>query len=153
MIRKTSENDIHWVVNNLIDKQARWDAATHGDKSATIDTYADEGSKLISRLSETTQGRAALEALLSDGSPGLRLGVSAAVIDWNPDMAVPILANLMFEDFDSDAAPWANAGIRMHARLLLMQHFGLADFPPLPDRLADMGIKLPDWLKRELRRE
>ena len=153
MIQRPTENETRGNVDRLIDEQMRWDAATRHDDERAIEQHAENGLVLIQKLMESAAGKAALERSLSDTSPGLRLAAATAVIQWDPDQAVPVLARLMYEEFTSNAAPWADAGFRMHARVQLLQYFELSDFPALPSRLADMGIQLPDWLARELRRE
>ena len=153
MIQPPTEKDTRKNIDRLIDAQMRWDTATRHDDETAIERYAETGVALIGELTQSAAGKTALEGLLFDTSPGLRLAAATAVIQWDPDRAVPVLARLMYEDFTSNAAPWADAGFRMHARIGLLQHFGLSDFPALPGRLADMGIEIPDWLARELRRE
>lgn len=147
------ETDIRETVARLIDEQTCWDAATRHDDERAIERHAENGLTFIQRLTESAAGKAALERLLFDTSPGLRLAAATAVIQWDPDQAISVLARLMYEEFTSNAAPWADAGFRIHARIQLLQYFELSDFQALPNRLADMGIELPDWLARELRRE
>jgi hypothetical protein len=153
MIRKTTERNSLDLVSELRREQSRWEAAIRCDDDLAVEQAAEHGDALLNALVISEEGRTALENMLSDDSPGLRLGVAAKVVNWAPDKAIPILARLLYEDFDPVVAPWEGAGVRMNARLLLMEYFGLDEPMPLPIRLADMGLQLPKWLSRELSRE
>lgn len=155
MIHKTTDQDIQNKIDDLLREQARWEAAMRGSDALATDNAAERGDKILDTLAGTEAGKIALEELLSCSSPGLRLGVAATVRRWNPEKAVPVLAQLMHEALDPNVAPWEDAGIRMNARIVLMDQFGLRldDTIALAGKLAEMGISLPDWLERQLRRE
>lgn len=155
MTRQDTDPAIYKMVDELLLAGRRWEDAIRSNESAATDKYALRGERIIRALAETDTGRRALETLLLDDSPGVRLAVAAAVVKWAPERAVPVMAALLHEDLASRGVPWEDAGIRMHARILLTEYFGLRldETIPLPDRLSDMGVRLPEFLVRELRRE
>jgi len=101
------------------------------------------------------EGRTLLEKLMRDTDPSIRGRAARRVMEWDPDRAIPVLAHLLFESFGPPRVPVEIVNIRLEAEHALLKYFGLDMFDPteLPDRLAAMGIELPDDLARRLRRE
>lgn len=101
------------------------------------------------------EGRSTLEKLIQDPDPSIRGRSASEVINWDPDRAIPVLARLLHEPLDPESASSEAVIVRLEARHALLRYFGLDIFDPteLPDRLAAMGIDLPEKTARQLRRE
>jgi hypothetical protein len=100
------------------------------------------------------QGRSTLEKFLKDPDPSIRGRSASEVIAWDPDRAIPVLARLLHEPLDPESASSEAVLVRLEARFALLRYFGLDILDPteLPDRLAAMGIDLPEDTVRRLRR-
>ena len=146
----TSQN-----VETLLENHSLWQGAIRRDDIPAANGYALWMTRAIRALRETETGRSELEGLLKDPRPNLRLWAAGSVAAWAPDIAVPVLARLLYEPLDKDAVPQEDVGIRMNAQGYLARHFGLhpSDLRELPGRLADMGIALPEETARQLRWE
>lgn len=97
----------------------------------------------------------ALERLMNDTDPSTRGRAARRVMEWDPDRAIPVLARLLYEQSDPQSVSVEAVLIVREARFALQKFFGLDLFDPteLPDRLAAMGITLPEKTSRGLRRE
>jgi len=142
-------------VKLLLENQAHWEQAIRKDDVPTANRYALRMTHAVWRLRETEAGRAELEKLLTHPKPNLRLWAAGSVEAWAPDLAVPVLAKLLYEPLEEDGGAIEDVGIRMNAQGYLARHFGLhpSDLRELPERIADMGIDLPEETMRELRWE
>lgn len=121
-------------------------ANRHVEKvTVALDALANSGA----------EGKAVLEELMRNADPSIRGRAARRVIGWDPDRAAPVLARLLHEPLDPQSASAEAVSIRIEAEHALLQHFGLDIFDPrkLPDRLAAMGIKLPEKTARKLKWE
>ncbi|MAS03447.1 MAG: hypothetical protein CL534_01895 [Ahrensia sp.] len=139
----------------LLESQTHWERAIRKDDVPTANRYALRMTHAVRRLRETEAGRTELEKLLTHPKPNLRLWAAGSVEAWAPDLAVPVLARLLYEPLEKDGGAIEDVGIRMNAQGYLAEHFGLhpSDLRELPRRLADMGIDLPEETARQLRWE
>lgn len=118
--------------------------------------HVEKVTEALNALAEAGKaGRELLERLMNDPDPSTRGRAARRVMEWDPDRAIPLLAKLLYEPLDPESVSVEAVIIRREARFALQHYFGLDMFDPteLPDRLAAMGIELPDDLARRLRRE
>jgi hypothetical protein len=141
-------------VENLVSNQSLWENAIRKADITAANKYALRMTRAVHALRETEAGRSELEKLLSDPKPNLRLWAAGSVMAWAPDIALPILAELLHEPLGKEAALQESVDIRTNAKGYLARHFGLhpSDLRELPGRLADIGIDLPDDTVSQLRR-
>jgi len=139
-------------VKTLLENQMFWEKAIRRDDVPSANKYALRMTHAVRRLRETEAGRSELDKLLTHSKPNIRLWAAGSAEAWAPDLAVPVLARLLYEPLEKDGGAIEDVGIRMNAKAYLAQHFGLhpSDLRELPGRLADMGIDLPDETARRL---
>lgn len=92
-----------------------------------------------------TEGREALEAMLHDASPYLRLRSAKRVLAWAPHRAIPVLGRLLFEDLGDDRSTAERIDIRVSAKDCLYLHFGIKSWRQndLIAPLRAYGVELP----------
>ena len=155
MTRLPSHDDVAADISRLLENQTHWERAIRRDDVPTANKHALRMTHAVWRLRETEAGRTELEKLLTHSKPNIRLWAAGAAEAWAPDLAVPVLARLLYEPLEKDGGAIEDVGIRMNAKAYLARHFGLhpSDLRELPGRLADMGIDLPEETARRLRWE
>lgn len=102
-------------------------------------------SATAKELGSTGEGRNALEALMLDHRPFVRLRAAQYVLDWEPGVAVSVLGRLLVDDFAAELSPSERLGLRISAKDSLYGHFKIMSFDhnDLIAPLADYGIALP----------
>jgi hypothetical protein len=94
---------------------------------------------------EDGPGRSALEAMLDDDNPFVRLHAGSQCMAWAEEKAVPVLGRLLFEDLGSTSAAAERAHIRHSAMNTLLLHFGIRSWRQ-NDLIAPLrahGVDLP----------
>lgn len=142
-------------VESLLRSQSLWENAIRKTDIPTANKHALRMTHIVRALRETEAGRLELEKLLTNPKPNIRLWAAGSASAWAPDIAVPVLAKLLYERLEKEASLQEEVGIRINAKGYLARYFGLhpADLRELPDRLANMGISLPEDTARGLRWE
>lgn len=144
-----------WTERFLKYQTLQADAQRRNDIPAA-NRHVEKVTEALDALAKSgKEGRDQLEKLLEDSDPSIRGRAARRVLKWNPERAVPVLVRLLFERFGPPRVPVESVGIRTEAEHALLNYFGLDIFDPteLPDRLAAMGVALPDEVARRLRRE
>jgi len=139
-------------VNNILRNHESWKKAHRRGDRKRVQELRDRFEQAAGELMKTAEGRAAMEGLLKNPSSRLRYAVSTAVIEWAPAKAIPVLARLIHEPFDEEMEPWEEVSVRTYACMPLAEHFGYhpSNWSELPERLAKMGIDLPEETVRLL---
>jgi hypothetical protein len=152
----TSAGDAErWTERFLKYQKLQADAQRRNDIPAA-NRHVEKVTEALDALAKDgPEGRDALERLIGDPDPSTRGRAARRVLEWDPDRAIPVLAHLLHEPLDPKSASVEAVVIRREARFALQKYFGLDMFDPteLPDRLAAMGITLPEKTARRLRRE
>jgi hypothetical protein len=134
------------VLDSFLAAEERYEAAVRTDdipeanrQMTKIITYGD-------RLAASgPEGREALEAMLDDASPYLRLRSARRVLAWAPQRAIPVLGRLLFEDLGGDRSAAERIDIRVSAKDCLYLHFGIKSWRQndLIAPLRTYGVDLP----------
>lgn len=155
MSRSETDKVAMEALDSLLDNQTRWEHAIRKADIPTANKHALRMTHAVRALRESESGRSELEKLLANSKPNLRLWAAGSVLEWAPDIAVPVLAKLLYELLERDSTPQEDVSIQMNAEGYLARYFGLhpSDTREMPGRLAAMGIELPEKTARQLRRE
>jgi hypothetical protein len=96
-------------------------------------------------LAATSRGKDALEALIYSPRPYVRLRAGQWVLKWNPRIAIPVLAQIMIEDFRQNLSVDERLELRASAKETLYGHFGIRSFDrnDLIKPLQAYGVALP----------
>lgn len=144
MTRRTSERSVQMQLERFLKFQKLQEIAFRdGDISAANQHHMKQAAA-SKHLAQSPEGRAILEDLLQSSDAFIRLRAGGTVIDWRPDMAIPVLARLMFEEL-----PNLKGGVRLEIRTtakgLLYNHFNIRSFDrnDLIEPLKAHGIDLP----------
>jgi len=114
------------------------------DKTRLGNKFFDKSRACLDLLQKTKEGRAALEGLLTHDSAEVRLAAANRVLQWNSDLAIPLLGYL--------SAHWRPRNpekgyvpVGFSATLILLQHFGIrnADTNALIGPMRAYGIEMP----------
>ena len=92
-------------------------------------------------------GKRAVEALLNHDEPLIRLRSCQHVIQWNPDLAVPVLGKLAARQGNFSKSGFEAFSIVCDSQVILSFHFngeGNLDFDTMEQKLKEAyGIELP----------
>jgi hypothetical protein len=96
-------------------------------------------------LAATPQGRDALKSLFDHPIADLRLRAAASMLDWAPDLAIPVLGRLLIEDLGAESSADEGIDIRLEASGALYRHFGIRSFKrnDLIEPLRAHGVEIP----------
>ncbi|WP_223478066.1 hypothetical protein [Oricola indica] len=156
MTPKPSVGDAEGWTRRFLKYQALQVAAQRRGDIPAANRHVEKVTEALDVLAKTgLDGRMALERLMNDTDPSTRGRAARRVMEWDPDRAIPVLARLLYEQSDPQSVSVEAVLIVREARYALQKYFGLDLFDPteLPDRLAAMGITLPEKTSRGLRRE
>jgi len=144
-----------WAERFLKYQALQADAQRRNDIPAA-NRHVEKVTESLDALAKSgNEGRDLLEKLMGDADPSTRGRAARRVMEWDPDRAIPVLARLLYEPRNPEASAVEAVITREEAEFALLKHFGLDMFDPmeLPDRLASMGITLPEKTAHRLRRE
>lgn len=101
-------------------------------------------SEILGKIKETESGREALERMLSDADPYLRLRAAGSLIRWMPHKAIPVLGKLTFEPLEGKSVD-ERIDIRTEAKGWLFTQFGVKNFDrnELIVPLRKYGVEMP----------
>ena len=156
MAPPSSPDDVEGWTSRFLDVQALENAAKKRRDISAANRYFDKVSEALDALADAGEaGRNKLEQLMQDSNPSTRGRAARRVLEWDPDLAIPVLAKLLYEKFGPEIIPFHAVTIGIEAQSALTDYFGLDMFDPieLPGRLSALGIELPSDVARRLRRE
>lgn len=89
-------------------------------------------------------GKALLEKLLDHDEPYIRLRAAGSVMDWMPDLAIPVFGRLLAEDINN-LSPYERLDIHAEAVGWLYKYFKIRSFNQndLIEPLRAYGVELP----------
>ena len=101
--------------------------------------------RLGDSLEASQAGRDALEELLDNADPLLRLRAAHWCLKWTPERAVPVVGRLLTDDLGDDSAPFERLMIRTSASDKLFLFFGIESWRDndLIEPLRAYGVELP----------
>jgi hypothetical protein len=155
MTRLPSADDAEGWTERFLKYQALQRAAQRRRDIPAANRHVDKVTEALGVLAASREGRQRLEGLIAHPDPSTRGRAASEVIAWAPERAIPVLAKLLYEPQDPEAVAFEKVGVSLEAQNALAQYFGLPmhDVRELPDRLADMGIDLPEKFARLLKWE
>ncbi|MFZ2102952.1 MAG: hypothetical protein WAU86_20550 [Oricola sp.] len=142
------------LLDVILENDEGWRKAVRQNDISRANRHTRRITEAVIELREDETGRELLEQLLSSPIAHLRLWAAGSVMKWDPDRAIPVLARLLFETLDEGSTTEEIVHVQFSAEGYLARHFGLhhSDLRRLPERLAAMGIGLPDELVTRLTR-
>lgn len=107
--------------------------------------HTQKVSAVASALAATPKEQEILESLLRHPTPYMRLRAAYRVLQWSPEMAIPVLGRLMFEDLGEDSSVDERIDIHTDAKEILYMHFNIRSFDrnDLIGPLKAYGVDLP----------
>ena len=144
MTRRASDTVLRTQLERFLRFQELQALAIRDGHISTANRHYSKMAAAKKQLAQSSEGRAVLEELLQSSDAFVRLRAGGQVIDWRPDMAIPVLARLMFEELpDLSAGEWLE--IRQTAKGLLYNHFNIRSFDrnDLIEPLKAYGVSLP----------
>ena len=145
MTRPVSDASLADVIDQLFMDQ-------DGYESAVRNSDVPKANRLLLRVSggldslasRGADGRLALERLLEQASPYMRLRAAGSVLSWAPEKAIPVLARLVDDELGVARTPEERLDIRTEAKGWLYRHFGIrnGDRNALIEPLKAYGVAL-----------
>lgn len=142
-----SEWPVTRLVKILIDNQEKQALAVRRDNTPAANRYMKKVNQARNALAaKGSSGRAALEALMGHPMPQVRLDGAVSVMQWAPDLAIPVLGRLIAETkYENDMSAGERIEVKHEATLSLFDHFGTRfyDRDELIEPLKAYGIDIP----------
>jgi len=141
-----SESSVAKLVEILIRNQQKQALAIRRDDTPTANRYMRKVNQAREMLAQKgSEGRSALEELMRHPMPQVRLDGAISIMQWAPELAIPILGRLIVDTGYEDMSAGERIEIRHDAKLCLYDHFGIRNFDQdkLIEPLKAYGIDLP----------
>lgn len=145
MTRINSEMPIDALLKTLFKYQELQRLALRREDIRAANRHVLKAFAAADALNATPQGRDVLERLLNDTDPFLRLRAAECIMKWDPDLAIPVLGRMLFEDLGNESSPDERINIRTTAKDWLYRHFNIRSFDrnDLIEPLKAYGVELP----------
>jgi hypothetical protein len=144
MTRKISDLPVEDLIERFVKSQVRNQDAVREQNIPAANRQVDITMQAAEVLMNSTEGRHALERLMSHGEPFVRLRAAQFVRRWAPDLAIPVLGRMLVDDYEDISV---DEGLEMiiGAKDSLFAQFGIRSFDwnDLIDPLKAYGINLP----------
>ncbi|MBL8583782.1 MAG: DUF2019 domain-containing protein [Rhizobiaceae bacterium] len=142
-----SELPVNLLVEILIKNQVKQALAVRRDDTPSANRYMKKVNQARHALAaKGNSGRAALEGLMRHPMPQVRLDGAVSVMQWAPDLAIPVLGRLIAETgYEKDMSADELIEVRHEATLSLFDHFGTKyyDRDELIEPLRAYGVDIP----------
>lgn len=145
MTRTISDMPVEELVAAFIEQAEFQRLAIRDQKIPKANRHMDKVVQIRNALDETPEGRQALLKLVNNEARYVQLRAARPVIDWAPDIAVPVLGRLLIEDFGDKLTDSEGIELRISAKEILFNHFGIENFDrnELIEPLRAYGIEIP----------
>jgi hypothetical protein len=145
MTRAISNPSVAELARLFVDHAEFQREASKADKDVpAFNRHVLKMSAAAKALEITPEGRRALEVLISDSRPFVRVRAAGAVLRWAPHRAIPVLGGLLVEEL-SEMSPGERLELRISAADSLFIHFNIMTFDhnELIAPLETYGVNLP----------
>lgn len=140
----TSDTPVDELVAILMKYQRLQVEAMEREDVRAGNRHFDRLSAALKQLAKTSPGRDALEQLLQDEMPEIRLRAAETMMAWDPERAIPVLGRLVAYWRPKDPLK-GYVAVADEAAGWLYDHFGITDYDQnkLIEPLRRYGIELP----------
>jgi hypothetical protein len=140
-----SDQSVGIICGLLLEAQERQQFALRSGNIPAANRSLLKVRKYADALTGSSQGRDALEGLLTSPSPFVRLRAAHRVCGWNPKLAVPVLGRLIYESLPVDLSSDERTELRASAKHSLFNFFKVPRFDrnDLIEPLRAYGVELP----------
>jgi len=144
MTRAISDLSADVLRHRFLEYQERQQAAIRAEDIPAANRHAMKVKRYADALAATPRGRDMLEELAGSPLPFVRHRAAQWVVDWAPELAVPVLGRHLIEDFGPDLSVDERLELRISAKHSLYAFFGIRSFDhnDLIEPLKAYGIDL-----------